>query len=70
MKQLSHSNVTGTFLNEEKEINKKSTFLVNDLKGKKNEKKVIGAKVGDVIELETKKLFEDDLKRCNNVLGV
>ena len=43
-------------------INKKSTFLVNDLKGKKNEKKVIGAKVGDVIELETKKLFEDENK--------
>jgi trigger factor len=45
-----HSNVTGTFVNEEKEINKKSTFLVNDLKGKKNEKKVIGAKVGDVLK--------------------
>jgi len=64
-----HSNVTGTFVNEEKGINKKSTFLVNDLKGKKNEKKVIGAKVGDVIELETKKLFEDDLK-LQQILGV
>ena len=64
-----HSNVTGTFVNEEKEINKKSTFLVNDLKGKKNEKKVIGAKVGDVIELDTKKLFEDDNK-LQYILGV
>ncbi|MFY9242959.1 MAG: trigger factor [Polaribacter sp.] len=64
-----HSNVTGTFVNEEKEINKKSTFLVNDLKGKKNEKKVIGAKKGDVIELETKELFEDDHK-LQHVLGV
>ncbi|CAL2095231.1 trigger factor [Tenacibaculum sp. 190524A02b] len=64
-----HSNVTGTFVNEEKEINKKSTFLVNDLKGKKNEKKLIGAKVGDVIELDTKKLFEDDNK-LQQVLGV
>ena len=64
-----HSNVTGTFVNEEKEINKKSTFLVNDLKGKKNEKKVIGAKVGDVIELETKKLFKDDYK-LQQILGV
>ena len=64
-----HSNVTGTFVNEEKEINKKSTFLVNDLKGKKNEKKVIGAKVGDVIELGTKKLFEDDHK-LQHILGV
>lgn len=64
-----HSNVTGTFVNEEKEINKKSTFLVNDLKGKKNQKKVIGAKVGDVIELDTKKLFEDDHK-LQHILGV
>jgi len=64
-----HANVTGTFVNEEKEINKKSTFLVNDLKGKKNEKKVIGAKVGDVIELETKKLFEDENK-LQHILGI
>ena len=64
-----HSNVTGTFVNEENDINKKSTFLVNDLKGKKNEKKVIGAKVGDVIELDTKKLFEDDHK-LQHILGV
>jgi len=64
-----HSNVTGTFINEEHEIDKKSTFLVNDLKGKKNEKKVIGAKVGDVIELETKKLFEDENK-LQYILGV
>ena len=64
-----HSNVTGTFVNEEKEINKKGTFLVNDLKGKKNEKKVIGAKIGDVIELDTKKLFEDDHK-LQHILGV
>jgi trigger factor len=64
-----HSNVTGTFVNEEKEINKKATFLVNDLKGKKNEKKVIGAKVGDIIKLETKKLFEDDHK-LQHILGV
>ena len=64
-----HSNVTGTFVNEEKGIEKKSTFLVNDLKGKKNEKKVIGAKVGDVIELDTKKLFEEDYT-LQQVLGV
>ncbi len=64
-----HSNVTGTFVNEEKGIEKKSTFLVNDLKGKKNEKKVIGAKVGDVIELDTKKLFEESFT-LQQVLGV
>jgi len=64
-----YSNVTGTFVNEEKGIEKKSTFLVNDLKGKKNEKKVIGAKVGDVIELETKKLFAEENKLAQ-VLGL
>lgn len=64
-----HSNVTGTFVNEEKGIEKKSTFLVNDLKGKKNEKKVIGAKVGDIIELDTKKLFEESFT-LQQVLGV
>lgn len=64
-----HSNVTGTFVNEEKGIEKKATFLVNDLKGKKNEKKVIGAKVGDVIELDTKKLFEEDFT-LQQVLGI
>ena len=63
------SNVTGTFVNEEKEINKKSTFIVKDLKGEKNETKLIGAKVGDVIELETKQLFEDDHK-LETILGV
>ena len=63
------ANVTGTFVNEEKEINKKSTFLVSSLKGKKNEKKLVGAKLGDVIELDTKNLFEDDHK-LQHVLGV
>jgi trigger factor len=61
--------LTGTFVNEEKEINKKATFLVNDVNGKKNEAKVVGAKVGDIIELETKKLFEDDHK-LEHILGV
>ncbi len=66
---IEHSNVTGTFVNEEKEINKKGTFLVNDLNGKDNEAKLIGAKVGDVVELETEKLFEDD-HRLEHLLGV
>lgn len=64
-----HANVTGTFVNEEKEINKKATFLVSDLKGNKNEKKLIGTKVGDVVTLETKKMFEDDNK-LQHILGV
>lgn len=56
------ANVTGTFVNEEKEINKKGTFKVEDLKGKRNQNKLVGAKVGDVIELKTKKLFDDNNK--------
>jgi len=56
------SNVTGTYVNEEKEINKKSTIALADIKGKANVKKFVGAKVGDVIELNTKGLFSDDHK--------
>jgi len=56
------SSVTGTFVNEEKEINKKSTIALADIKGKANVKKFVGAKVGDVIELKTKGLFSDDHK--------
>lgn len=55
-------NVTGTFVNEEKEIEKKSSFVLEDVKGKSNQKQFIGAKVGDVIELKTKGLFADEHK--------
>ena len=63
------ANVTGTFVNEEKEINKKSTVAVADIKGKTNLKKFVGAKVGDVLELKTKNLFEDEHK-LQGALGV
>ena len=63
------ANVTGTFVNEEKEIEKKSTISVKDIKGKTNLKKFVGAKVGDVLELKTKNLFEDEHK-LQGVLGV
>ena len=55
-------NITGTFVNEEKEINKKSTIEFASIKGKSNKKQFIGKKVGDVVELATKGLFEDDHK--------
>ena len=55
-------NITGTFVNEEKEIDKKSTIELADIKGKANLKKFIGKKVGDVVELKTKGLFNDDHK--------
>ncbi|MFD1017407.1 trigger factor [Winogradskyella rapida] len=54
------SEVTGTFTNEEKEIDNTVTLTLDKLKGKTNPKKFIGAKVGDVITLKTKGLFNDD----------
>jgi len=63
------SNVTGTFKNEEKEIEKKSTFKLSIIKGKPNLKKFVGAKAGDTIALKTKGLFTDD-HLLQNHLGV
>ena len=57
-----NTNVTGTFVSEEKEIENKSTINLSDIKGKTNLKKFVGSKVGDVIELKTKSLFSDDSK--------
>ena len=59
---VASSSITGTFVNTEKEIDKKSTVLVSDIKGKVNVKKFVGAKVGDVLELKSKNLFEDEHK--------
>ncbi len=61
------ANLTATFVNEEKEINKKSTFRISELKSQKNS--LIGAKLGDVVALETKNLFEDEY-RLQHLLGV
>jgi trigger factor len=55
-------NITGTFVNEEKEIEKKHSFLLEDIKGKSNQKKFLGQASGAVIELKTKGLFADDHK--------
>ncbi len=52
--------VVGTFKNEEEGIDSATTLPLEKLKGKKNLSKFVGAKVGDVIELNTKGLFEDD----------
>jgi len=54
------SEITGTFFNEEKEIDNSTMITLDKLKGKTNPKKFIGAKVGDVISLKTKGLFNDD----------
>ncbi|WP_224488789.1 trigger factor [Robertkochia flava] len=54
------SEITGTFKNEEKEIENRFTFTLDQIKGKNNQKKFTGAKPGAVLELKSKKLFEDD----------
>ena len=63
------SNVTGTFTSSEKEIEKKSSISIKDIKGKANLKKFVGVKVGDVLELKTKNLFNDEHK-LQTALGV
>ncbi len=54
--------ITGTFVNEEKGLDKKSTIELDTIKGKVNQKKFISKKVGDVIKLKSKNLFDDDHK--------
>lgn len=54
------SEITGVFVNKEKEINNTATITLDKFKGKATEKKFVGSKVGDVITLKTKGLFNDD----------
>ena len=54
------SEITGTFKNEEKDINNTVTLTLDKFKGKTTEKKFIGAKAGDVIALKTKGLYTDE----------
>lgn len=52
--------VTGTFTNEEKEINKKTTIDLESIDGKEQGKALLGAKVGDTITLQTKGMFKNE----------
>lgn len=52
--------ITGTFTASEKEIEQKTTFSTEVIKGKKQLSALIGAKVGDSVVLKTKGLFKDD----------
>lgn len=53
------SEVTGTFVNEELEIDNTATFEIAQLKGKKNTDAFLGAKAGDVVKVKTKSLFSE-----------
>lgn len=54
--------VSGIFANEEKGINNRTTFSLDTFADKKTAKAFIGKKVGDVVTLKTKGLFDDDHK--------
>lgn len=54
--------VSGAFSNEEKGIENRTTFSLDIFKDKKTAKEFIGKKVGDVVVLNTKGLFDDDHK--------
>ncbi|GAB1857856.1 trigger factor [Flavobacteriaceae bacterium MHTCC 0001] len=55
-----NSEITGTYKNEEKEIDNTVTLTLDKFKGKTTEKQFVGAKVGDVIALSTKGLYKED----------
>ncbi|MBA5792359.1 trigger factor [Flavobacterium sp. xlx-214] len=48
--------------NEEEGIENETTFNISDIRTKTNQKKFIGKKVGDVVAISTKGLFEDEHK--------
>ena len=52
----------GTFTNEEKGINNTTNITLDIFKDKKVAKKFVGKKVGEVVEIPTKGLFDDDHK--------
>ena len=52
--------ISGVFLNVEAGIESITTLSLDDFKGESNQKKFIGAKIGDVILLKIKGLFSDE----------
>jgi trigger factor len=54
------SEITGTYANEAEEIDNTVTLTLDKFKEDGTSKQFVGAKVGDVIVLQTKGLYEDD----------
>ena len=54
------SEITGTYKNEERDIENTVTLTLDKFKGKSTPKQFVGAKVGDVIVLKTKGLYDDE----------
>ena len=57
---VADSDITGTFANEEKGINNATTIALAIFKDKATGDSFIGKKVGEVVTVNTKGLFEDD----------
>ncbi len=60
--------ITGTFKNEEAEIEHKTTLEFKMFKGK-NGNELLGKKIGDSVNLKSKSLFKDD-KYLTSALGI
>lgn len=54
--------ISGTFANEEKGINSPAHLTLDVFKNKKEADKFVGKKVGDIVTVNTKGLFDDDHK--------
>ena len=61
--------VTGTFKNEEEEIDNKATIELDKIKSKKALNALLGKKAGEELKLNTKGLFKEDYL-LSSVLGV
>lgn len=61
--------VTGTFANQEEEIDNKATLELEKIKSKKALEALKGKKVGDTVTMKTKKLFKEDYL-LSSALGV
>src|SRR5690606_28729702 len=57
------------FKNEDEDIDQRSTIEMGNLKGKKAVEALLGKKVGDTIELNTKGLFKED-QQLSAALGI
>ncbi len=57
-----NSDISGTFRNEEKGIESTANFSLDIFKNKEAGNQFVGKKVGDVVVLNTKGLFDDDHK--------
>ncbi len=57
--------ITGSFLDEEQDINITTTFTLDKIKSKSDVKKFIGLKVGDAIALQPNNLFTEEREAIN-----